>query len=339
MTIDDEKIIIFSQAPADIKYVIDLYEKWHISHKIMICVTGVINNYRYLQSLNLNSNLLFIPLFTMKNPFNVVRQKLILGKIYKGTFQHYRGAKIYFNSKHFDFGTYYFLRKLHYSNTVYFFDLYKHKGDITTSFPLRYILKKLLLNCIVGNHISYMKVGAHLFPIFDYSHMKIEEIVLKTNPDNLSKYMFEVQVPFKRSILFFESNGQMDTHFVDYGKTLDQVLDVFRQSGFEVFIKPHPRIGYSRMLDDHGFIFIESYVPGEMIQIENFDYVIGFASTSLTIAIDGGKTKALSLIDLLDYKSADNKAMMKEYLLRFNDSLYFVQTLDELQSLLTADIN
>jgi hypothetical protein len=222
---------------------------------------------------------------------------------------------------------------------VYFYDLYKHKGDIITSFPLRYVLKKLLLNCIVGNHISYMKVGSRLFPTFDYSNIRIEEIVLKTNPDNISKYMFEVQVPFKKSILFFESNGQRVPHFVDYVKTIDQVLNVFRQSGFEVFIKPHPRLGYSRMLDDHGFIFIESYVPGEMIKIENFDYVIGFASTSLTITIDGGKTKVLSLIDLLDYKSADNKTMLKEYMLRFNDSLYFVQTFAELQNILTADIN
>jgi len=339
MATDDKRIIIFSQAPADIKYTIHLYEKYGKSHEILICVINVFNNYRYLKSLDLGCSLLFVPQFSMKNPFNVVRQKHILGKTYKGIFRHCRGANIYFNSKHFDFGTYYFIKKLHNSNTVYFYDLYKHKGDIITSLPLRNILQKLFLNCIVGSHISYIKVGSRLFPTFDYSDMRIEEIVLKTNPDNLSKYMFKVQVPFKRSILFFESNGQRDPQFVDYGKTLDQVLRVFRQSGFEVFIKPHPRVGYSRMLDGYGFSFIESCVPGEMIKIENFDYVIGFNTTSLTTKIDGGKTKVLSLIDIVDYKSADDKAMMKEYLLRFNDSLYFVQTLDELQNLLTTNIN
>jgi len=338
MTTDGrKKILIFSQAPADIKYTICLYEEYVKSHEILICVVNVFNDYRYLKSLNLDCGLLFIPLFSMKNPFNVIRQKCILARTYKEIFRHCRGAKIYFNSKDFDFGTYYFIGKLYSSNTVYFYDFYKHEGDIATSLPLRNILQKLLLSCIVGNRVSYIKMGSCFVPRFEYRGMGIKEVVLRTNPDNLTKYMFDVPVSVKRRILLYESNGQQDPRFVDYGKTLEEILRVFADCEFEVFIKPHPRLGYSRLLTGRGLNFIESYIPAEMIKYESFQYVIGFATMSITSTRGAGKTRALSLMDLIDYKSADDKASEKESLLWLDDTLYFVKTLDELRSILTGD--
>jgi len=62
-----DKVILFSQAPADIKYVLFLYEKFKDDKQIDIIVVNVENNFKYLQSLNLKARLYFVPVIGAKN--------------------------------------------------------------------------------------------------------------------------------------------------------------------------------------------------------------------------------------------------------------------------------
>ena len=57
-----KKLILISQSPADLRYVIDLYEEFKEHKEIKIVVITVINNFNFLKTLDLKADIKFVPL-------------------------------------------------------------------------------------------------------------------------------------------------------------------------------------------------------------------------------------------------------------------------------------
>jgi len=74
---NENKIIIFCQAPAYVPYVLSLYEKHKKEKLIFIYVINVENVFKFIQSLHLNIySLVFIPyiLVNFKSIFKIIKE-------------------------------------------------------------------------------------------------------------------------------------------------------------------------------------------------------------------------------------------------------------------------
>ena len=83
---DIKKVLVFCQAPADIQYVIALYEKYHKTTTLSVYCINVEAMYLFLKALNLElSELVFIPscLVNFKNPRKLIVEKLRLNHLYQ----------------------------------------------------------------------------------------------------------------------------------------------------------------------------------------------------------------------------------------------------------------
>ena len=67
-----KQLILFSQAPADIVYVLSLYEQKKEQYKIKIIVVNVMNNFKFLSSLKLKAEIEYIPVVGKRKIFKML---------------------------------------------------------------------------------------------------------------------------------------------------------------------------------------------------------------------------------------------------------------------------
>ncbi len=323
------EIIIFSQAPSDIQYVLHLYQLQVNKKNVKIIVVNVRNNFKYLNTLKLNAQIYFIPLVGQKNIFQFIKHVFSLKLIYIKLFSKTFNNKVYFFSPNYDYVTAFLVNKLRLRNTVYFCDIYSIHGPELNSFFL--FLKKQISKYFLGFNIKFFMNGSSLAYQFVFSNTDINLFYFKVNNSLIDCFRYKIESngeSKKKSLLLFESNGGLENYFVKYENDLRDVI-VYLVDEYNIFVKPHPRLGYSQVLNDYNLTIIEDFIPSELLSTNDFSIVLGIESTAIASV---QHPKKFSLINIFEFKKTEIKENFKRYLDNLSKpELIYVDSIKDLQ--------
>ena len=184
-------MVLFSQAPADMQYVLYLYAKYKDSHKIKIVVVSVQNNYKFYQSLDLEATVEFVPLISQSHIVKFLLHSLRIRQIYRKIFASMQNSEIYFFAKNYDYVTAFFIEKLTKNNNIYFYDIYHIDGIEVNSISTN--LKKILSKLLFGINIKFFGLPPYIAYQYLYDRKIIKEIDLKIEDHLLSKYKYTIK--------------------------------------------------------------------------------------------------------------------------------------------------
>lgn len=303
----DNKVVIFSQAPADVRHVLYLYEGLRGDASISIVVVNARSNYDYLRSLSLEAAIDFVPLISPKNVLAFLALRVRLESFWRKNFFELKRAQVYFFARNFDYVTSFFVERLSSQNQIYYTELYYTDGpDIT---GVRCFLSKVLFRTLLGIKIRFFLGSGR--PIYQY--LMPPNVLFRSSDIKLqlvSAYCHQPKLKKDRSILFFESNGELQEWYESYREDLEKIINNL-MSEFDIFIKPHPRLGCSAFLHSMGVEVMDGSVPAEMLSLDCFEYVVGIETTSLVTA---DHPRKISIINLFRVRDESVRGHYKRYL-------------------------
>ncbi len=331
---DIKKVLVFCQAPADIQYVIALYEKYHKTTTLSVYCINVEAMYLFLKALNLElSELVFIPscLVNFKNPRKLIVEKLRLNHLYQKHIKKKEGYEIYFFSIWHDWLTFYFIGKFKKNNKVFFLKHYLGVSEHSRK-PIG-IKEKLLLfvyKYLTNFKLKYLENNTNSVLLLPYYNLDIKRVSFKINDIELpNKYLYKLNNVGSNTVLLLESNltslGIINNYLL---KTIE-VLKKLKSNKCQIFLKGHPRIGHSEEINSYIDVFIPSYIPAEFIDISSVKYVFGLLS--LPLAIYANKHhNVYSFIDDYDFISNEVKMDYKNYLIaNSNNKIKFTSIIQD----------
>jgi len=330
-----KEIIIFCQAPADVQYALSIYDKNKDFAEISIFCVNVEGMYKFLSSLNLRlKQLVFIPYlkdFSIKNPIHILNEKKRLKGLYQKYFCNVEGNEIYFFSHFYDWVLFSILGRLNINNEIYLID---HLGYTSNKFSLanisfEVILVRLLYKYITGVFLNLYINNACLVIGLPFKKYNITKIPILKNLNTIwRKYQFNLPIEGLSALLFESGKGDSDI-ILNYKKSLLDLLKRFREENIRIFIKPHPRMGFSKFLENKGEM-IPEYIPGEFLPINKFLGVFGI-TTAVIGKLARNNKNVFSLIDYFDFKNKSDKDYYKQYLLeQSGNKIIFVSNLDSM---------
>jgi hypothetical protein len=345
------EIIIFCQAPADVPYLLDLHSR-HINKRISVFVINVVGIYKFLVSLDLKLyQLIFIEYANVdfKNPFSIIKEKIRIKNIKIKYFYNTKGISIFFFSRFEDWLTASLISSLaHKNNQIFYVNHYDISAD---SHPL--ISKVKFSRRILGllfNYISGVKLLVNRefkFPEFPISKYNIIELNPEIDDDIFIKYAIHVNNVNKSkiSVIFFISPIENDLYdSEDYSILILKIFEFLNDKGIDIYVKGHPRCGYplfinSEIVSTYNLSFVDSFIPGEFIDMSSFSLCLGFDSTILSILSKKSIINTLCLIDLVKISNFNSYYFLKDYMLKFSGGkLLFIQDLNEIDLYLNENI-
>jgi hypothetical protein len=91
----------------------------------------------------------------------------------------------------------------------------------------------------------------------------------------------------RRRVLFLERKDE--DVYINYRNVVTSALAVMRKAGFTIYLKPHPRVGYSSFLKEHVDVIVPSFIPSEFLDISIFDGIMTNYSTGIRSAFNANK--------------------------------------------------
>ena len=321
-------LVIFSQFPSDIRYTLWLYEEFKEKRPIAIYVVNVYNSYKFFKDLRLSKcTVEFIPYkYNLRTPIGIMREKIRLLRYYRKHFRKLDSCEIYFFSYYFDYLTFYFIKKLSGSNKILLFDFFDVKRQRAKGIGFIDYMKLIALYFLTGIPFFYTKQVEMNIITFPYEKYNVKKVHKDLDFNSIRRYLYRLNTDKKRNVLLFESNGINDEYFMEYRETLIRILSDILTHNYDIFIKPHPRKGHSKFLNDLNVRFVEDYIPAELIDVENISFIIGIESTSTTYIAENKEIPVYSLIDLFDFKNNEVKQYYKDYLKKVSEGkLIFIK--------------
>ena len=335
-----QNIIIFCQAPADIQYALTIYERNKNHVRISVFCINVEGMYKFIESLNLNlEELVFIPYdfnFYYLKPIQIIKVKRKLALLKTKYFDNIKNRKIYFFSHFFDYMTFFFVSKLCSNNNINFINHYDNAIKKNYNRPqkkIKLFITKNIYQFITGINFKFYAFNNSIILEFTFKDYGIKEIKENILDDNIhSKYTYNVEVNNSKNILLLETDFQKVNNYINYIKTTKQVMQILKQIGYSIYLKPHPRIGYSRFLDDYIDSIVNADVPAEFINENQFDLVIGIGSSGLAYFANRKKIKVISLMNIYQYYDENTKKRAFEYINDLSSNVRFIKNLDEFKN-------
>jgi hypothetical protein len=335
-----KEIIIFCGASAEIQYALYIYDKNVNKADISIFCLHVKGMYKFLSSLNLNlKQLIFIPYPqkpSLKNPLFILKWKRYLKRIQHCHLKIIKYSEIYYFGRHYDWISYGCVIFLSKKNIVYNIDPYftRFNNQESSVFLPRNFFRALIYKFITGLSLKFESVDESIRWYFDLEKYGIKKINTAVPMTIHNKYAYHVDCNLNSiNILYFEADrSQIDSYF-DYSKKLIEIMEYFKRNGVNVYLKPHPRAGYSKVLDGLGLQFIPDYIPGEMISLKGFNAVFGLDSLSIALKANNNvNISVYSLINLFFPNDSTHKLFLKNYLYKkSNGKIIFPYSMYEIK--------
>ena len=331
-------IILFCQAPADIQYALTIYERNKGLATISIFCINVEGMYAFIKSLKLDlEELVFIPYdfnFYYLKPAQIIKVKRKLNFLYRKYFYNIENKRIYFFSHFFDYMTFFFLSKLSLNNNINFIDHYDeaiskhyHRPHIS----LKLFIIKTSYKFITGINFDFYEFNNSFileFPFYKWKILRIKDNILDMNI--FLKYSYLVGSNNTNNILLLEGDYQTQKSFKDYEKYTKVVIQSLKDHNYELFLKPHPRLGYSKFLDDYIDSFVNADVPAEFIDESKFKVIIGVCSSALACFANRNNVKVISLLNFYQSKDQNTKHRAFKYLNDLSLNIIFIKDIAEL---------
>ena len=101
------------------------------------------------------------------------------------------------------------------------------------------------------------------------------------DPGIFKKYAYMPEGIYGRAVLFFDKDITHKKFIVDYEEQMSAICDMLGANNVHIYIKPHPRMGYSKFLNKYCSGIIPAEVPGEFIDTDRFQAVLSVYSLAL----------------------------------------------------------
>ena len=341
-----KKIIIFCQAPADIQHALTIYEREKSKSKVSIFCINIEGIFKFLSILDLKlDKLVFIPYskdISIKRPRTVVKEKLRIKKIYNKYFKNIKNNKIYFFSHFCDWITFSFLVNLYKKNEIIFVDHYDSAATISRinfrnkKNSLKDSVILLMYKYLTGIKFNFFILEGAKTLEFPYGKYGVRRIK-STDVDKkiYEKYSYKIDSSQENMILLFESDHSKNNIFIDYNKKIIEIVKELTNKGYKIYLKPHPRIGYSKSLKKYVYKVLPDFMPGEFIDLKNFNAILGLETNALISFAKIGDINVYSLINLFNFLEKTQKESYKEYLNTLSEGkIKFVDSVDNLCKIL-----
>jgi len=338
-----KKIIIFCQAPADIPFVLTLYEKYNATSLISIYVINVQGMFDFLKDQNLNvKELIYIPysLRNIKSVNEILKERKRINLLYKEYFENIKKGDIYFFAKYEDWVTASFVSRLakNKSIKVNYVDHNDNLGELYKSrriIPLKIVLYLSILKFITNVWFKGSKI--EILPEFPFTNYNIKRIHLDVEKSVFIKhqYNFNFFEPENINAILFVSPCEV-TIFdpEEYDKILVEVIEILQKIGFSIFIKGHPRLGLPNNIENIVNFVIPSYIPGEFINNNLFSLCLGIDTTAITHYAKHEKIPTYSLAKFFPASSLNLRNVAIEYLKQqSNHKINFCDTINDLHTI------
>lgn len=326
-----KEIIIFCQAPADVPFLLSIYENQKKDFLISIFVINVEAVYLFIKQLNLEVNrLIFIPyrLFSFTRIDLICIEKKRIEFLYEKYFSLTNLSQIYFFSRFGDWLTSYFLHRLskNSNNTLYYACHYddninyskKKKKNLKTSFILH------LLYFITG--VKFKADVIEKIPEFPVNKYLIDKIKVNYDLCFQKKYLYHpIDINTKKAcILFFISPCFVDLfNEKTYNKLLIDIIDRCQLLGYDVVLKGHPRLGIPNEVKK-SYLEIPSYIPGEFIDISMFSFCIGLDTSAICYFAKNKLLPTYSIMNLFDILDFSLLQIQIDYLNSLSNGLVLI---------------
>jgi len=341
MNLSNKPIILISQSACDVISILELYEKYNSICSISIYVIKNKNLFDYFNNLNLNVKYIkfieYVEYFNIKKPLTIIKAKKDVKMVYKKYFTGVKNSSIYFFADTHDFLTFYIVNQLCKRNEITFYDWEKY--DIKKSLPLlKYSLGDIIVLLsyiyIVGNRLVLTQRKA-IRLLTEKQNIKVIR-KLEVSIEVREKYCENININKEKAVLIFES-PTASISINNYENTLEKIISIIKEMGLVIYIKPHPYKGFSNFLSNLDVIICDSKFPGELINTNEFSYILGI--TSLSIArLAKFTNNVYSLIDLMEWKnsySQNRKNEDKERLLMYsNNQINIIGSFKDLKHLI-----
>jgi hypothetical protein len=310
-----ENILIFCQAPADIQYVLTIYEKYKETNSISIFVINVKGIFDFIDQLNLKlEQFVFIPyeLKSIKNIRHLFNERKRIKSLVRFYFSDIQGSEVYFFSRYEDWLTAFFVHEI--SANKYVVINYCNHYDIaaevlpkTSKLTIRMVFYLVLLRYLTG---IWFKVNYRdKLPEFNVNKYEIKEVKFLLDSNLFTRYQFynKPRLTKKLRILFFIAPCDEKIFMIEeYNRILIDIIEGFRKEGYFITVKGHPRIGTPKLIKDKVDFIIPEYVPGEFINKNEFDLFLGINTSAI---IHYTKDKDIPTYSLMEIFPANNVAL------------------------------
>jgi hypothetical protein len=308
---NSKKILFFCQAPADIQYILHFIQNCNKDCEIHIKIINVQGMFHFFKYIALKkTKLQFIPYkynLLLNDLISILKTKIYLKKLYNNSFRKYEEFDVFFFSHLYDYISFYFISKLKKSNRIFFIN---HYDDLRINECSKYQSKfkkgiiKLIYYIITGINFLILDFENEATIEFPFTKYNISEIKYSYLDSAIyEKYSYTIGEKRKeKRLLILENNFDELDFFEEYIQTTLKILKIISEK-YEVFIKPHPRLGYSKFLKNHIKNEIPMWVPAEFINFNDFDIVLGISSTALNIISTRINKPVISLSNLYKWKN------------------------------------
>lgn len=337
-------VVVFCQAPADIKHALGLYEQDGGRSFFYFYVVTVEGMAQFLRSLKLeNASVEFLGQPPHSPTLRHIRNNMAVAKWLRTQrsehFAQFSNARVYYFTNDRDWVTASFAAYLSRRNDVTHISHYPYVcTQARTSLKERLVI--LVYQWLTGAMMEWRQIeGADsLAKVLYFRH---DRHGIETQPADrevsavLAKYQYEPSVPAENAILLFDGPDEDDA-MQNYDERLREIIGMLVRSGLRLVVKPHPRIPCSAPFQEETRLdILPAYVPGEFLPLHRFKAVLGIASSALGEAgIQRAGQGVYSIIHLFEWRKPADRDYFASLVRRYaQDQITFVRNLAELAAI------
>lgn len=337
------KTVIFCQAPADLKYALEIYGRCKADGPVLFVTVEVEGMKQFLELLQLPQ----ADLIHLAHPITApslrrwganLALRNWMRKIFEKYFREISGANVYYFSNEIDWVAPSCVAFLSRRNKVVWCPHHKYTCvHRTCSLKLRLLLH--LYQWVSGAQFTWRKIEGS--PLHQHTlWFRHEQYGVLWQPitgeatEVLETYAQHLPLlGGQRKALVFENPEENISD--DYEAILKQVVTMLVDAGNTVLVKPHPRAGCSPFIRTCAVHLLPSYIPGEFLPVRQFTLVLGGTSSALGSMASACSERVVSLAKLFHARDQGVLDYGINYVSKVaGGRLRFVNTLEELQRLI-----
>jgi len=336
-----KNIIIFIQAPADVKYALQHYLDNRDNYRIIFIIVNVTSIAHYIKSLLLkNTEVITVPyiMISYMNALSWMKAKKYINRIFRDIMRKYSNVDcIYFYSRTYDYITFSLVQRLLHNCAIIIY--YNHYDDQTmmnlkNDASIKSKILIILFNLILQLQVVILHNGISKVLIYRYDNNIVHKVTPSTSEKRIifknikNKYGYSVYTTSVKNALLLFSKGDelLSKHF---NELTIELISFLKEQDYRLFIKGHPRMGYPEIFRDNIDIRIDPNIPGELIKIDDRFIIIGLSSA--TLGYLGQQYKNVFSL-LRYYKILDEKILIKNinYMNSYTDNITYPSSINDL---------
>lgn len=342
---DRYDIIVFIQAPADLRYALSIYEK-NEGKDFLFCVVNVEGVYKFVKELPLQkTEIVFIEYirYSLKKPLSIFKAKTKFKLLYN-VFKAISVDEIYFFSRVDDYLTAGIIGQIVKNENiiVFYYNHYDEKGLQKINRFSFYYLKSWLHSkisfYITGTLFISRYYGKPLeFAFWKYN--KIKKVKQRNDIPINGRFLHNPNINHiekSKNVLFFISPEDLNFITKESKEILIETIKrISKKETIKLFLKGHPRIGTPEELKFFFNKIISDHIPSEFIDYKDFSLIVGIGSSALAYPINLGiEVEVVSFVKNVIFKEIKYQKNYIKYLNELTNNKIKYLSLEEIENLL-----